>query len=69
MRGSRLLVRTPSHEPAEEECSESEPGYTGAGGGPGTAYGLPDRHAQYQKQAVLSASLTVRGQQMEASDF
>ena len=33
MRGSRLLVRTPSHEPAEEECSESEAGYTGAGGG------------------------------------
>ena len=32
MRGSRLLVRTPSHEPAEEECSESEAGYTGAGG-------------------------------------
>jgi hypothetical protein len=26
MRGSRLLVRTPSHEPAEEECSESEAG-------------------------------------------
>jgi hypothetical protein len=33
MRGSRLLVRTPSHEPAEGECSESEAGYTGAGGG------------------------------------
>jgi hypothetical protein len=33
MRGSRLLVRTLSHEPAEGECSESEAGYTHAGGG------------------------------------
>ena len=65
MRGSRLLVRTPSHEPAEGECSEKldTPAPVVESG---TAYGLPDRHAQYQKH---SASLTVRGQQMEASDF